>query len=150
MHLNTILFYSLYDYKKLRALRNGFARHFFPTLHSRAKLHKQKNIFESRAIQRSILRELHLLSFWWDLHVFASKNKSQKCYSFVQKKKFLQSYSRSGLFKIRMKTINLLYHLPKMDALYPMSIFYESRNTTPKKNSHKKRITKANNNRTLM
>ena len=42
MHLNTILFYSLYDYKKLRALRNGFARHFLPTLHSRAKLYKQK------------------------------------------------------------------------------------------------------------
>ena len=42
MQLYTILFYSLYDYKKLRALRNGFARHFLPTLHSRAKLHKQK------------------------------------------------------------------------------------------------------------
>ena len=122
MQLYTILFYSLYDYKKLRALRNGFARHFLPTLHSRAKLHKQKNIFESRAIQRSILRELHLLSFWWDLHVFASKNKSQKCYSFVQKKKFLQSYSRSGLFKISMKTINLLSHLPKMDALLSQNI----------------------------
>ena len=42
MHLNVILSYSLYDYKKLRALRNGFARHFLPTLHSRAKLYKQK------------------------------------------------------------------------------------------------------------
>ena len=89
MQLYTILFYSLYDYKKLRALRNGFARHFLPTLHSRAKLYKQK-IDLSPVISGDRFLEYYTCFRFGEFGMFfASKNKSQKCYSFVQKKTFL-------------------------------------------------------------
>ena len=117
MHLNTILFYSLYDYKKLRALRNGFARHFLPTLHSRAKLYKQK-IDLSPVISGDRFLEYYTCFRFGGFGMFLRLK--------INRKNVILSFKRRHFYnlihaldhvEIRRKTINLLTHLSKVDAL---------------------------------